>query len=522
MGKCAPRRAGRPDLRRRTALSATASLRPGTGQAGADRLRRLLPLVRTAARRAGRRRGRPARRRWEPGDLEPRRRAQPHRLRGAGRPRALRLVPPAAGTGPSRGRLPADPRDRLRRRVRRPLPAGVVCRTSCGRPRQLRPHRRRRAPGGGPRAPAADRRQDAHLPHSARHDANAVRRLAERPPPRPHVPRHRGPLRRRPRLGCRVLEPAARRRDTDRRARTAGQRRAPQPADPEPDAHLALLDRKPVRAVLVPGGLRCRAGAGRVRPRRCLALDPAHLADAEADAVPELEAGREARRLRGALPPLGRPDLHQAGDSGSAQLRQRARAPDRPQRHGPARPRAVLLRHPGLRARAAFPGRRLAGPAGDGARVGRDREHGARQPLPRACRTPGARAPPSGPRIAGPAGGRLALPPCAAARRRASVRLAHGGPAGQLLEPGHALRARLGALQARQPGGAWRAALSPRPRLARARSRARRSLRALPEPVVPDRRHRRGLRDQRRPLPRRREPARPARPEPLRNARRPP
>ncbi len=59
-----------------------------------------------------------------------------------------------------------------------------------------------------------------------------------------------------------LLERTPDRGHADRRPGAARERRVPQPPDPEPAADLALQHRQPVRAVLVPGGRRRRAGDG--------------------------------------------------------------------------------------------------------------------------------------------------------------------------------------------------------------------------------------------------------------------
>ncbi len=57
----------------------------------------------------------------------------------------------------------------------------------------------------------------------------------------------------------------------------------------------------------------------------------------------------------------------------AARLRRGSRPPDHDRSRRPARPRALLVGHPGLGLRAALAGRRLAGPARDGPCLGRDR-----------------------------------------------------------------------------------------------------------------------------------------------------
>ena len=134
-------------------------------------------------------------------------------------------------------------------------------------------------------------------------------------------------------------------------------------------------------------------------------------------------------------------------------LRRRARTPDRRERHGAARPGALLVGHPGRGARAALAGDRVAGPAGDGTRLGGHGERGARAALRDAREAARGRPPARGRLLAAAARRRVALRPGAAARPRAGLRLADRGEARQLLEPRDAVCARVRALRAGQPRG---------------------------------------------------------------------
>ena len=227
-------------------------------------------------------------------------------------------------------------------------------------------------------------------------------------------------------------------------------------------ADVALQHRQPVRGVLVPGGRRRRAGAGRAGLRGRRARDPAHVADAAGDAVPELEDGREAARLGDALPPLPATARYVApGDADAARLRRRARPPDRREPRRPARPRALLVGHPRPGLRPALAGRRLGRGCAAMADAWAQTGHAAlAAPLPPARRA--ARDAACGGRCARRSGG------CRTARSssRSSCSTASApygslteARLGQLLEPRHAVRARVRASSrpgARRRGGVWR------------------------------------------------------------------
>ena len=240
----------------------------------------------------------------------------------------------------------------------------------------------------------------------------------------------------------------------DRRPRAAGQRRLPQSADPEPAPDLALQHRQPVRAVLVPGGRRRRRGDGRARLRRRRAVDHAHLADPEGRALSELEDGQAARRLGAPLPAHARPGLRRRRDADAAPLRRRARPPDRGERHRAARPRALLVGHPRRRCSGCTRRRPSGRACGRWAASGRRRANAA---LARRCAALAKRLEAGLRRAVASSQRRLGdgslFIPARLLDGEPAVRLADAGAARQLLEPRHAVRARLGDLRAGEPGG---------------------------------------------------------------------
>jgi len=144
LGEPAPGRSGRPDLCGRGRLPAPAAARRSAARlaaAPADPVRRLLPRLRPARGGPPPPHDRPARRRRKPDRLRARHRHEPLGGRRRGPLRAVRVVPRAPRAGHARRRLPADPGDELRRRRRRPLPAGVLRHARPRDPpaRQLRP-----------------------------------------------------------------------------------------------------------------------------------------------------------------------------------------------------------------------------------------------------------------------------------------------------------------------------------------------------------------------------------------------
>ena len=148
LGRAASRSAERADLREGTAVSDPALPRAHEERAAADALRRALHALLAAAEPERSHVGGAARRRREPDHQQALSRAASDRRRGGARPRALRVVPPAArSANPRRGSSP-DPPDELRRRPRRPVLPGVVRRADPGDPLagQLREAHRRREP----------------------------------------------------------------------------------------------------------------------------------------------------------------------------------------------------------------------------------------------------------------------------------------------------------------------------------------------------------------------------------------
>ena len=169
------------------------------------------------------------------------------------------------------------------------------------------------------------------------------------------------------RSGRPLLASAARRGRVDHGAGAARGERGARVADPEPDADVALQHRQPVRGVLVPGESRRRAGAGRVRVRRRRPGDRAHVPHTPSRPLPRLEDGREAARRGDGVSADGQRRVRRCDDAGVAQLRRCARAFAARGRN--ARSRALLVGHPGSRARPARAGNRLPGAARHGSRV---------------------------------------------------------------------------------------------------------------------------------------------------------
>ena len=254
--------------------------------------------------------------------------------------------------------------------------------------------------------------------------------------------------------------------------------------------------------------------------RRRRARDPAHLADARAEPVPELEDGREAARLgdartgsRGDRAYLAHATPALRGYVGDA--RRRSLRAERA-----ARARALLVRHPRPRLRPARAGGRLAGPA---AMAGVWAATGSRRsPRGRARSQRGSSAASAARCALGAAAPRrLALRAGAPARRRAAVRALTQERAGSywnLVMP-YALASGLFAARSPEARGVLRYMLLHGSRLlgprARRRLRALRPRRALPRLGAPTRSTAinvaRFLADMRRSRPARAQPLRPAR-----------
>ncbi len=214
---------------------------------------------------------------------------------------------------------------------------------------------------------------------------------------------------------------------------------------------------------------------------------------------PNWKMGERLLALGDALRPVPRPRLPPSGDAGAARLRHGARPADRQLESRASRPGALLVGHPRRGLRPALPDRRLGRAARDGGRVGPDGPEAPRSDGAAPRRSARNRPPASSPGIRAAARGRVALHPRSAPRRRAPVRLADRGARGQLLEPRHAVRARLGLLRAGEPRGPRRAPLPRAARLAAARARPGRRLFALrARGALPGVGDRPGLRDQRR------------------------
>ena len=215
---------------------------------------------------------------------------------------------------------------------------------------------------------------------------------------------------------------------------------------------VALQRRQPVRAVLVPGGRRRRAGAGRARAsptsraRSCARRSRAGRR--------RTRTGRWARscsasathvRLFGDRACLTRGDADAARAtsprSGARSTASRAACSAR-ERYSSDIPDAVL--------RPALAGGRLGRACAAMAACGRRPGDAAlAATLPPARGAARGRAAAGRARLGAAAARRLAVRPGAPARRRAAVRLADRGAARELLEPGHAVRARVRALRAR-------------------------------------------------------------------------
>jgi hypothetical protein len=126
VGRRAPPPSERSEPRHGVRVPAASALCPRAARERPHRLRRLLPAVRAAG---GHRRHllcRAARGRRQPGDRTACRRALARGVRRGGRRRALRLLPFPLRCVSSRGRIPADSREDLRRRSRGALGSGVV------------------------------------------------------------------------------------------------------------------------------------------------------------------------------------------------------------------------------------------------------------------------------------------------------------------------------------------------------------------------------------------------------------
>ena len=347
-------------------------------------------------------------------------------------------------------RLPSDGRaDQLHTAARRPS------RLSRGEDAgALHAVRRPGSPGTG--AAAQQGRQAlaflGGLFHTGQEAAHRLRRVA-RSPRQPTAFRARSDrVQAGETEGDRLLEPAPRRGRHLRRARETRARRRAQPPDPEHADVLALQPRELLRALLL-GARRRRGGDGRLRLPPDRARDPRGVALLE-QLLPEPGSWRADGCVRPLLPPLRRSQVHQA---------RHPRVPEEPRRL-PAAARGEPTRNPGqgaLRRRHRLPDLRPARPgaraAGSARHVGDVGTHRASAPCRRVLASGGAAR--DGPARGGAlvrdrATRRVALRADRAARRPGeALRLADRLEARQLLEPGHAVRARIGALPAREPGG---------------------------------------------------------------------
>ena len=408
-------------------------------------------------------------------------------------------MPLAARDAAARRRLAADPADDVR-----PLPPGVVRRARGRDALELRPrrgrarrrHRRLRRGSAAPR-PGARPRPRRHVEDDlralARPSAPAGRR-STRSPTTPRAPAVVDYWQRRLAEGTQVEVPDAHVQDAARALLVQNLTQTWRYSVGNPYEQFSFPEGVDVAQVLDEWG---HADVAR--------RDPAHVADAAAEPVPELEARREAARLGTPLPPDRRRGGAARGDAGAARLR-RARSSGSSSRAaccGRERYSSDIKDEVyGLHTNAVvWQGlRELA------ARVGRDRP-----PRRRAAtrRTLAARLE-RGLRRAVAASqrrlpdGTLFVPVRLLDRRDARTRSLTQERAGSywnLVAP-YALAS--GLFAPREPAGARRARVHARARLAPARPRPRRRLRALrPRRPLPRLRHRPGLRHQHVALPRR-------------------
>ena len=306
----------------------------GHAREAAHRIGHLLPALRPTARRPRGEELRAPRRRREPDPLAARRRPQPQRVRRPARNRAVRIVPLETDAGHARGRIPADPRDGVRRLERSPLPGGVVRRPRARNARagQLRPADRRcglgarRDPasrdlgtgvGDRPRQPRragpkpsrllSGRPCQRLLDHVSRRlgtDEDDLRRLVQPSGREPIAAARRGHVRSGPRGGRRFLAEPSRRGRFPGRAGRAGARRRAEPADPGADTDVAVQHRQQLPGAVVPRRARRRRGDGELRLRRRHPGDAAQVAPPARPRLLELEDRRRARRNRPLLPAL--------------------------------------------------------------------------------------------------------------------------------------------------------------------------------------------------------------------------
>ena len=310
----------------------------------------------------------------------------------------------AADDASASERLAAGPADALRRRARRALPPGVLRRTArAGAARRLRAARRRRAQRLRSGHGSLRRLAQSELTFSVR--PGGVRTVFVAWPV--------GATAGRPRLIGRRVYAGAR----ESLTRYWERRLAEGTVLEVPERR--VMDAQ--RAILVQNlGLTWRYSIGNAYEQFSFpegvdvaqvtssyghedgrTIDPADVADATDAPVPELEDGPEARGLGAPLPPLPGPDVRRGGDAGPPRLRHRARPAARRERARDPPARALLVRHPRLGLRAPFAGRRLAGAALDGSRLGRDGRRGARGDVPPAGRPPWSWASRGGAGVAG-------------------------------------------------------------------------------------------------------------------------
>ena len=400
-------------------------------------------------------------------------------------------------------------------------------RTRCGPPAHAlaagpdgvrRPARRPRQGAARVRRRRAVRRRFRPLPDRSAEANRDLRGVGTQDDARPAAHGRSGDLRRGAR-GRRPVLAGGARPPRLRRPGAPGARRGARSARPAAEPHLALQHREHVRGAVVRGGAGRRPDLRALRLRRQREGDPPVLAAAAAGALHELARRRAVPRGRPLLPPVSRPRVPRGGGTAPEAGARRPRAAHRrPGRERPAGARALFVRHQPRGLRAARTGRRLAGAAGDGPRLGGERLPAARRPRSGDRRRARSRAAEGGPALAAAAARRLALRPRRAARRLGAVQRPERVARGLVLEPRRPVRAGVGPVPPAQPRGARALALHAAARLASARTGSRRRVHDLPR-LAPGRlRDRPGLRPQRLALPGRQRRAGRARAQPLRDA----
>ena len=182
--------------------------------------------------------------------------------------------------------------------------------------------------------------------------------------------------------------------------------------------------------------------------------------------LPKARTIRRSTNWRMGARLVGFADLHEPGrrecrarrrHARPAWLREATRAPDPVQPPRSPRARALLVGRRSEGVRAALPGGRVARVARARPCVAGSRLPGSGNRVPQARSSARSRVAPGGEGVPATAAGRGAVRAGDAARRRAPVRLADRNSPRELLEPGRAVRARVGLLPAGGPTGRRRA-----------------------------------------------------------------